>query len=147
MTLMRRPARVGTASEPCLPMSLRRRKDTGRRAFRARRSRPSLPRFPGVEDRSVVAGAGLHSGLAPAYQLSPFDLGRRLLVHPAQREPPGQIRRRGAALGPGDLFRSARGHHATALVPTARAHVDDPVGASDGVEIVLDTIASADWVI
>jgi hypothetical protein len=58
MTLMRRPARVGRASEPCLPMSLMRRKDASRAAEEcsgveryqaghelSRLSQPSTPRL------------------------------------------------------------------------------------------------------
>src|ERR1035437_3176472 len=64
---MRRPARVGRASEPCLPMSLRRRKDAPRRPSleRAIRGSPrsgrcaAAPGWLELESALVVVGDGL----------------------------------------------------------------------------------------
>ena len=51
----------------------------------------------------------------------------------------GEVGRRRAPLDARDLFGRARRHAPpTALVPAARAEVDDPVGADDRVEVVLD---------
>src|ERR1700733_12576103 len=40
--------------------------------------------------------------------------------------------------GRGDLFRSALGYDASAPVATLGAHVDDPVGSVNHVEVVFD---------
>ena len=43
-----------------------------------------------------------------------------------------------AFLGLGDLFGGAGGEDLTALATSLGTHVDDPVGESDDIEVVLD---------
>src|SRR5262245_5775600 len=88
----------------------------------------------GGRARWVDPARSTHGGMT----LIPKDRTRRVRVSTRAAEHPAQVLAGVALLDPGDLLGRAGGDDAPAALAAFGPEVDDPVGALDDVEVVLD---------